>query len=205
MRYIFIVILLISAVTTKADVEIPSIIKFSLGNKTYFTQGYFFSDNVDEIIINEALNDYIWDEIRSRHYAPYFKNISQIDLSKFEINYPIKYYLFLDKVNIQIDDYKRSDFKILKIIKKGNSPYMSILTELSIQDLKWLNEKTFNFVKTVGYEDSCVIIFSTSLKEKSEIELFIKSIEACQKYDEMIKKIQELKLKETITFIFCDY
>lgn len=193
---------------TKADVPIPNIIKFTLGNEIYYTEGYFkISD--DEIIINEELNDYIWKALRFRHYSPFFKNLSQIDLSKFKIDYPIKYYLFLDEVDLQIDDYDRTDFEIFEIIIKGNAPYMSILTDLKTQDLEWLNDKSFNYVKTIMYDDNCMIKFVTSQidnnnNNNNEIDVLIEEIELNQSSIED-EKIQELKLYETIVFIFCDY
>ncbi len=192
-----------AAIITKADVPIPNIIKFTLGSKTYYTDGYFGIIN-DDIIINEELNDFFWKALRIRHYSPFFKNLSQIDLSKFKIDYPKKYYLFLDEVDVQIEEYDRTDFELLEIIIKGNSPYMSILTDLKIQDLEWLNDKPFYHVKYINYGESCFIQFVTSQIDNNEINVLIEEIELNQSSIED-KKIQELKLQETIVFIFCDY
>ena len=157
-----------SATITRADVETPSIIKFNLGNKTYYTQGYFNIDDV-EIIINEELTNFIWVELRYRHYLLFYKNLYQIDLSKFEINYPIKYYLFLDEINLQIEEYNRTDFKILEIIKKGNAPYMKVITKLKEKDLEWLNKSYFHHL-TSFEDEGCVYRFSTTISDLNEIE-----------------------------------
>ena len=157
-----------SATITRADVETPSIIKFNLGNKTYYTQGYFNIDDV-EIIINEELTNFIWVELRYRHYLLFYKNLYQIDLSKFEINYPIKYYLFLDEINLQIEEYNRTDFKILEIIKKGNAPYMKVITKLKEKALEWLNKSYFHHL-TSFEDEGCVYRFSTTISDLNEIE-----------------------------------
>lgn len=190
-------------VSLNAEGELSHIVKFSLNDGIYFVHEYFGFEQED-IKLTKNIEDQIWKQLIEMEHHRIFKNILPFNISKFDFWNCKMYYKLIDETEISINKFNRNDFRVISILT-AYCPQVSIITDVSNSDRKWIESKGFKLIKDVPENEGCYVKIYSSNKSFEKKDKLFQSINEFTEHKDLILLAQKLKKKGIIILRGCDY